>query len=713
MNPIEGRASTWSWVLFATVCVAYLVARQSSTPALFVASQVLVVATVLTVAVFTLQAFRMAPPGDERAVWGLLSCAGWMLVASEGYFSWYQIAVGQTGPFAIALCDWLNLAASSVFFLLLVRVAGLKRYDTLARFRFLTDAVTVVVLTLLLLFHLWSGTVGGQLSWKYAVRWATYSFLGVVMLFAVGWLWFGLRRMSVRQRQRFILLGVSVGVFAVGIIVAPFIFDSGAAPGVGGWSLAITGDFFLVGYSLWAIAAITRVRDRHGSWVQVMSRPMGAESEWVTGAMSLFTLCVVILGAVWAFNAPNTEESSVYFALGVVATFALLARAALISFASGASRETALRDSLTGIGNRRAFDDQLEAVARLAQGSREAYTTAVLNLDDFARVNDVLGRRAGDDALCDVAEGLVKVVGSRGTVFRLAGDEFAVIASGLDADRFMSIASELLASVSDVYLGGGLVLSASMGVASSVDASADAGELAEKAIAAQVWSKYHGRGSAVRYDERIVHALGSQERLSLDDKQLHYSLARALAVSADARDPHTVYHSRNVAAIALMLGESVGMTDAQLTTLEIAAMLHDVGRIALPDEVIARPLSASRRLAAQEHTLLGAQLVESVGVDGASAAVRSHHECWDGSGYPDGLSGEEITIESRIIALADAYDGMVTGRRSGRSMSRSAALQEIDHQIGRRFDPALAEIFINVIGTTSSLGWSDKWAVLG
>jgi HD-GYP domain-containing protein (c-di-GMP phosphodiesterase class II) len=122
-------------------------------------------------------------------------------------------------------------------------------------------------------------------------------------------------------------------------------------------------------------------------------------------------------------------------------------------------------------------------------------------------------------------------------------------------------------------------------------------------------------------------------------------------------------------------------------------------------------LSPSRRLAAREHAILGAQLVDSVGVEGAAAAVRGHHERWDGFGYPDGLSGDQITLESRIIALADAYDGMTSGRRSGTSMSRAAALQEIDHALGTRFDPVLAERFIRLVGTTSSLGWSDEWAV--
>ncbi len=110
--------------------------------------------------------------------------------------------------------------------------------------------------------------------------------------------------------------------------------------------------------------------------------------------------------------------------------------------------------------------------------------------------------------------------------------------------------------------------------------------------------------------------------------------------------------------------------------------------------------------------MLGAQLVQSMNAPTVSAAVRGHHERWDGCGYPDGLAGDEIPIEARIIALADAYDGMTSGRRSGTVMSRAAALQEIDHALGTRFDPDLSEEFIRLVGTTSALGWSDEWAVL-
>jgi diguanylate cyclase (GGDEF)-like protein/putative nucleotidyltransferase with HDIG domain len=371
------------------------------------------------------------------------------------------------------------------------------------------------------------------------------------------------------------------------------------------------------------------------------------------------------------------------------------------------------RDPLTGVGNQSAFDERLALSIGLMHRMHEPFVVGVANLDDFTRVNEVLGRAGGDQVLARVGEALKEAVGRKSMVFRLSGDEFAVIAPGLDARDARAIGMDLLAAVSGIDVGRGLRLSASVGVASPEDDKCDGAELARNAVAAEVWAKYHGKGRVVVHDRKIVRALGAEERFRLSDARLHDDIVRALVASADARDSRVVPHSRNVSTLAVLLGESVELGEEQLRVVEIAAMLHDVGQIALSDELVFGPFTPSKRIAAREHAVLGAQLAESVGMDGVSPAVRSHHERWDGGGYPDGLSGDEIPIESRIIALADAYDGMTSGRRSGISMSRAAALQEIDHALGARFDPLLTEEFIRVVGAISSLGWSDEWAVRG
>jgi diguanylate cyclase (GGDEF)-like protein len=719
VNPLGGRAIALAWLSSEALCVGYLVTRPSPSPGLFVASQVLFLVAVYAAALLTLEAFRVGPPGDERNVWGLLAIAAWLLAASESYFSWYQLAVGQTGPFGVPYSDWLNLTAASVFLVLLAVSSGLARRGRLARLRFAIEAVVVMALGLMVLFRFWSGGLMGSVGWLSAVRWALYSFFGIAMLGTVLWLAIGLRRVPFQGRQRSLLVGISLVIFSVGVIFAPYVHESAGVTGVGDWGVALTGVFFMVGYALMAIAALMRVRDRRAPWQRVMSRPPGTEmertmgigAEWTSASMSLCVLLAVCLAGVWAYQATNIKVSTVYFLLGLAATFAMVARTALISFETGRLRDSASKDALTGAGNESAYVDRLETGVRLSHRSSVPFVLAALNLDDFSRVNDVLGRSVGDAVLIRVGEVLQTAVGKHCEVFRLSGDGFAVIAPGFGFHDRLPVGTDLLAAVSDIALGGGLALTASVGVVSCDSESCTGDELATNAEAAQVWAKYHGKGRVVVHDDRIVRALGAEERLRLDDARLHYDVARALAASADVRDARSVYHSRNVSALAVLLGESAGLRDEQLRAVEIAGMLHDVGQIALPDQLVVGPLTPSRRLAAREHSALGARLVEAVGVEGAPEAVRGHHERWDGGGYPDGLVGEEIPIESRIIALADAYDGMTSGRRSGTVMSRAAALQEIDHALGTRFDPVLAEAFIRLVGTTSALGWSDEWAV--
>jgi diguanylate cyclase (GGDEF)-like protein len=686
---------------------------------LFVVCQFVYLVPVIAAALLTLEAYRIGPPGDERTVWGLLSAAAWLLLGSEVYYGWYQIAVDRNGPILLAYNDLLNLLAALMFLALMAVASGLPRRERFARLRFFTDSVAIMVLSFLVLFRFWSANQTGRIDPFLAVRWALHSFFGIAMLGTVVWLGFGLRRAPVQERLRNLLVGISVGIFAVGIIITALLQSSPGGAGADEVTTVLSSLFFMTGYSFMAMAALMRVKDRNEPWQRVMSRPPGTEmerttgieSEWTTGAMSLCVLLAVCLAGLWAYQAQSIKVSSIYFLMGLTATCAMVARTALVSFETGVLRDSAGRDALTGVGNEGAYREQLETGVRLSHRSNEPFVVAAVNLDDFTRVNEVLGRTVGDSVLVRVGEVLQTAVARRCEVFRLSGDDFAVIVPGFGFSDRLPVGTDILAAVSDIALGRGLSLTASVGVVSCDGESCTGEELASKAEAAQVWAKYHGKGRVVVHDDRIVRALGAEERLRLDDARLHYDVARALAASADARDARSVYHSRNVSALAVLLGESVGLRDEQLRALEIAAMLHDVGQIALPDQLVVGPLTPSRRLAAREHAALGAQLVEAVGVVGAPEAVRGHHERWDGAGYPDGLEGEEIPIESRMIALADAYDGMTSGRRSGTVMSRAAALQEIDHALGTRFDPLLAEAFIRLVGTTSALGWSDEWKV--
>ena len=232
-----------------------------------------------------------------------------------------------------------------------------------------------------------------------------------------------------------------------------------------------------------------------------------------------------------------------------------------------------------------------------------------------------------------------------------------------------------------------------------------------RADGALAWAKHHGRGRVIGYDQRVEQALGADERMRMLEQDAKMGVARALMAAADAKDPRNHFHSRSVAALACLLASDLGFEPEHIERVRVASMLHDVGKIALLSPTAAGRSERSRgQPASREHCELGERMLNSLAMPDVSLWVRAHHERWDGKGYPDGLKATKIPLEARIIALANAYDAMTGEARPGGSLSKAAALQEIDQSMGTRFDPAVAERFIHVVATTSALGWSDDWS---
>jgi HD-GYP domain-containing protein (c-di-GMP phosphodiesterase class II) len=140
------------------------------------------------------------------------------------------------------------------------------------------------------------------------------------------------------------------------------------------------------------------------------------------------------------------------------------------------------------------------------------------------------------------------------------------------------------------------------------------------------------------------------------------------------------------------------LDDRTSTLLEVAALVHDVGKIGVPDRILHKrgPLTAEESLIVREHSPLGERVLRSTKLDEVLPWVRHHHECWDGTGYPDGLQGEEIPLEARILSICDSYDALTSERSYREAMSKGAALQEIDLNLGSQYDPALGEVFLRM-----------------
>lgn len=185
----------------------------------------------------------------------------------------------------------------------------------------------------------------------------------------------------------------------------------------------------------------------------------------------------------------------------------------------------------------------------------------------------------------------------------------------------------------------------------------------------------------------------SQEQL----RQEHLSTIQVLAAAVDAKDRYTQGHSQRVAHYAVELAQCLGYTEAKLERLFITGTLHDIGKIGVPDSVLHKPgpLTPEERSQMEQHPVLGELILKEVPqLADTLPGVRHHHERWDGKGYPDGLAGEAIPFEARILALADTFDAMTSDRPYRRGMSYERALEEIERCAGTQFDPELAPIFV-------------------
>ncbi len=175
------------------------------------------------------------------------------------------------------------------------------------------------------------------------------------------------------------------------------------------------------------------------------------------------------------------------------------------------------------------------------------------------------------------------------------------------------------------------------------------------------------------------------------------TLSRAI----EARDPYTRGHSTRVTALAELLGRRLGWSEERLASLRVGGPLHDIGKLAVPDAVLSKEgrLDEHERAQIQEHPRIGAKLILRIAaLRQAIPYVLYHHERWDGTGYPSGKAGEEIPVEARVLALADAFDAMTSDRPYRPALTREEALAEVERCAGTQFDPEIARLFLELFG---------------
>ncbi len=353
----------------------------------------------------------------------------------------------------------------------------------------------------------------------------------------------------------------------------------------------------------------------------------------------------------------------------------------------------AATDPLTGLANHRSFHERLEQEVARARAEGGELALVVLDLDRFKDVNDAFGHQIGDDVLAEAARRLAAEARFGELVARVGGEEFAWILPGSDGINAWRAAERARLAVAAAPFAGGVgFVTASAGVADLTQGS-DAGALLRLADGALYWAKAHGRNVTLRYSPEVVQELSVAERAERLARSQGVMALRALARAVDAKDPSTARHAERVAEVAVRLGSHLGWSQDRLILLEEAALLHDVGKIGVADALLFKPqrLSPQELTEVQMHARLGAEIVSDVLRPEQVTWVRSHHERWDGLGYPDCLSGMDVPDGARILAVADAWDAMTSVRVYGAPRSPVEALQEVRDCSGTQFDPHVAD----------------------
>ena len=357
--------------------------------------------------------------------------------------------------------------------------------------------------------------------------------------------------------------------------------------------------------------------------------------------------------------------------------------------------EQADRDPLTGLLNHRAFHKKLEEEADRAHRTGERVALAVIDLDNFKFFNDAYGHLVGDEVLKQVARAITRSSRSYDALARYGGDEFALLLPGIGAESAADITVRLTAAFKNLEYrplseGGAIPLSLSMGVAVFPDDGPGRLETLETADSRLLRVKYDGGASG---------ELTEQLRSQLCCSMANFSMLNALVTAVDTKDRYTRRHSEDVMSYSHQIACQLGLDEKTCNLVLMAALLHDVGKIGVPNYILRKPgkLTEEEYRAIKQHPMMGAVIVGAVvGLEDTLDAIRHHHERWDGKGYPYGLRGEDTPLLARLMAVADAYSALTTDRPYRKGMDASHALAILEEGAGTQWDPACVAAFLAV-----------------
>lgn len=329
-------------------------------------------------------------------------------------------------------------------------------------------------------------------------------------------------------------------------------------------------------------------------------------------------------------------------------------------------------DYLTGLYNRAFFEEEL---ARLDDQRNLPLSIVLGDVNGLKMINDTYGHERGDELLIKIASVLKQCFRKSDIVSRWGGDEFIILLPLTDYSIAEKIAGRIEKTCSQ-YSSEDMPLSISLGISTKVGQDESTQEILKAAE-----------------DKMYANKMS-------DEKATHRSMISSLEKSLDRKDYETEEHVKRMEELALLLGKDLKLSQTELNELVMLSALHDIGKIAVADSIILKPgkLSPEEWELVKKHPEVGYRIAKSsVDLAAIADAILTHHENWDGSGYPEGLKSTEIPLISRIISIVDAFDAMTNDRPYRKAFTREQAIAEIRRYSGIKYDPELVEVFIKVM----------------
>jgi diguanylate cyclase (GGDEF)-like protein len=362
------------------------------------------------------------------------------------------------------------------------------------------------------------------------------------------------------------------------------------------------------------------------------------------------------------------------------------------------ARNSARTDGLTGLRNRRAFEEILTTELGRAERNGGRFSLIIADLDRFKSLNDSYGHQEGDRALQRVSGCLEDSRRLGDIVARIGGEEFAIILPDANEREAYLAAERLRKRVGEACAGEPGELTISLGMATFPHHGENASALMRAADQALYVAKEIGRNRSVIFNTAAVETVSAAIQHKGVDDEKHLSTVMALAEVLDIRDAGTAAHSQTVGHYAQAIGREIGLPDDRCERLRYAGTVHDIGKIGVADSILRKPgaLTVEEMTEMRKHPEVGARILAGADLEDISSWVLAHHERPDGDGYPFGLTGDQIPLEGRILAVADAYEAMTNGRVYQPAVSAEEARAELARCSGKQFDEGVVEAFLRI-----------------